>query len=86
MSTMPSLFPRQGGINNDLKGKFMTSLSSLLGQSNPKFELQPATNGQWFWRFKAGNGETLCHSETYSSKQMAEHGIQSLITNIKNHF
>lgn len=64
----------------------MTSLSTLLGQSNPKFEILTAANGKPYWRFKAGNGEILCFSETYESKQSAENGIQSLIRNIKSHF
>lgn len=66
----------------------MTSaLSALLGQLNkPKFELQIATSGHWYWHFKAGNGEILCVSQTYSSKEAAEHGAQSLINGIKTHY
>ena len=64
----------------------MSSLSTLLGQSNPKFEILPTANGQHYWRFKAANGEILCHSENYASKQGAENGVQSLIKNIKAHF
>ena len=61
----------------------MASLADLLGvQSNPKFEIKPATNGQWYWVFKAKNGQTLCTSETYTSYQNAKNGILSLINNI----
>ena len=31
----------------------------------------------YYWRLKAGNGEILCHSETYESKQAALKGIAS---------
>lgn len=64
----------------------MSNLSTLPEQSNPKFEILTAANGQFYWHFKAGNGEILCHSETYTSKQSAENGFQSLIKNIKSHF
>ncbi len=39
------------------------------------FELLRATGGGYFWRLKAANGETLCHSEVYQTKQSAQHGI-----------
>jgi len=28
--------------------------------------------GIWYWRVKAGNGEILCHSETYKTKFHAQ--------------
>lgn len=37
----------------------------------PKFEIRDATGRQFYWRYVADNGETICHSETYSSKQNA---------------
>lgn len=40
----------------------------------PKFEIFKAIGG-YAWRFKAGNGETLCHSEVYVSKQGAIHAV-----------
>jgi len=33
---------------------------------------------QYFWRLKANNGETLCHSEMYTTKQSAQIGIASV--------
>ena len=54
--------------------------------ANPQFEILPSTNGQYYWRFKAANGEILCHSETYVSKQGAENGIRSLIQGIKANY
>ncbi len=42
------------------------------------FEIFPAKNGGYFWTLKAGNGETLCHSEVYTSKQAAKNGIEAV--------
>jgi len=39
------------------------------------FEIHNTNNGGFFWRLKASNGETLCHSEVFSSKQSAELSI-----------
>lgn len=33
-------------------------------------------SGYW-WHLKAGNGETLCHSEIYASKQGAQNGVEA---------
>ncbi len=43
-----------------------------------KIEIRKSTNGQFYWRYVATNGEVLCTSETYMSKQGAQNGIQSL--------
>lgn len=42
------------------------------------FEILRATAGGYFWRLKATNGETLCHSEVYTSKQSAQNGIEAV--------
>jgi len=43
-----------------------------------KFEVRIASNRiQWYWVLIANNGETLCVSETYNSKQAARKGIRS---------
>lgn len=42
------------------------------------FEIHKTTNGGYFWRLKGANGEILCHSETYSSKQAALNGIDAV--------
>lgn len=39
------------------------------------FEILRANAGGYYWRLKATNGETLCHSEVYTTKQSAEGGI-----------
>ncbi len=46
-----------------------------------KFELEKSTNGQYYFRLKAGNGEPILNSEMYQSKSGAENGIQSVKTN-----
>ena len=46
-----------------------------------KFEIKKSTNGQFYFNLKAGNGEVILTGETYSSKQGAEGGIESVKTN-----
>lgn len=41
------------------------------------FEILRANAGGYFWRLKGANGETLCHSEVYTSKQSAQAGLTS---------
>ena len=42
------------------------------------FEVFRATSGGFCWRLKASNGEILCHSEVYTSKQSAVNGINAV--------
>ncbi len=42
------------------------------------FEILRANAGGYFWRLKGANGETLCHSEVYTSKQSAQVGIDAV--------
>jgi hypothetical protein len=42
------------------------------------FEVHNATGGGFFWRLKGGNGETLCHSEVYTTKAAAQSGIEAV--------
>lgn len=44
---------------------------------NPRFVIFKGTDGQYYWRLVAENGEILCHSEGYASKQGAQNGIYS---------
>lgn len=41
------------------------------------FEILRASTGGYFWRLKGANGETLCHSEVYTSKQSAQTGVDA---------
>lgn len=45
---------------------------------NPKFELYCENEGEFFFRLKARNGETIAVSESYKSKQNCENGIESV--------
>jgi uncharacterized protein YegP (UPF0339 family) len=47
----------------------------------PKFEIFRATDGKYYFRLKAGNGEIIANSEGYSSKQGAHDGIASVKKN-----
>lgn len=42
------------------------------------FEILRAATG-YFWRLKANNGKTLCHSEVYTTKKSAQSGIASVM-------
>ena len=41
------------------------------------FVLGKQTDGQFYWKLNAANGETLCVSEGYTTKQNAINGIES---------
>ncbi|MGT2441228.1 YegP family protein [Ensifer adhaerens] len=47
------------------------------GGARSMFEILRASTGGYFWRLKGGNGETLCHSEVYTSKQSAQAGVDA---------
>ncbi|GEM86563.1 YegP family protein [Meiothermus granaticius] len=46
-----------------------------------RFVLSQASNGQYMFNLKAGNGETILTSELYTSKSGALHGIESVKKN-----
>lgn len=43
-----------------------------------KFEIFKGTNGNFYFRLKAENGEIIAQSEGYSSKQGAKNGIEAV--------
>lgn len=47
----------------------------------PKFEIFKGTNGKYYFRLKASNGEIIAQSEGYSSKQGAQDGVASVKKN-----
>lgn len=47
-----------------------------------KYVIRKATNGQFWWVLKAGNGETILTSETYTTKQSCLDGVASSKLNI----
>jgi uncharacterized protein len=46
-----------------------------------RYERKTASNGEPFFVLKAGNGEPIGRSETYSSKAAMENGIESVKRN-----
>lgn len=45
------------------------------------FELYEDASGQYRFRLKAGNGQTIAASEAYTTKAAATNGIESVRTN-----
>ena len=47
------------------------------------FEIHRTANGGYYWRLRSSaNGETLCHSEVYTTKQAAIDGINAAKRNM----
>ena len=46
-----------------------------------KFEIEKASDGQFYFRLKAGNGEIILSSEQYKAKASAQGGIDSVKAN-----
>ncbi len=46
-----------------------------------KFVLKKASNGEFYFRLQAGNGEPILKSEMYTTKGSAENGIESVRSN-----
>jgi uncharacterized protein YegP (UPF0339 family) len=42
------------------------------------FEILRSKDGGYYWHLKAANGEKLCHSEIYTTKQAAQGGIEAV--------
>lgn len=45
------------------------------------FNLTRGRDGQYYFNLKASNGETICQSEGYTTKQSALNGISSVKVN-----
>jgi hypothetical protein len=45
-----------------------------------KFEIFRAVNGSYYFRLKSPNGEIICTSEGYTSKQGAQNGVHAVKT------
>lgn len=49
---------------------------------NPKFQIfQSKLNNEYYYRLRAGNGETILSGEGYTTKQSCENGIASVKEN-----
>lgn len=45
------------------------------------FEIFKGKNGEFYWRFRASNGEIMCGSEGYKAKASAQNAIDSIKNN-----
>lgn len=43
-----------------------------------RFQIFRGVNGQWYFRLRAPNGESICHSEGYTSRQSAANGVAAV--------
>ena len=46
--------------------------------SNPKFQVFKGKDNQFYFRLKAANGEVICSSEGYTTKQSCLNGVQAV--------
>lgn len=42
------------------------------------FEIRSSSNGQYYWRIVAANGQVLAHSETYTTKASCRSAIETV--------
>ena len=49
-----------------------------------KFEIKSTSSGQVMFNLKAGNGQVILTSESYTTKAACENGIESVRTNSQN--
>ena len=48
--------------------------------SNPKFQVFKGEDDQFYFRLKAANGEIICASQGYTTKQSCINGIEAIKT------
>ena len=48
-----------------------------MSQAHDFAELYRTTDGQWYWRIRAGNGEIIMQGEGYRHRADAEHLLRS---------
>ncbi|MEJ7745423.1 MAG: YegP family protein [Luteimonas sp.] len=58
----------------------MNSLNQLFARTAGQFTVFQGTDSQWYFRLRAPNGETICHSEGYTSRQGVLNGINAVKT------
>lgn len=46
-----------------------------------KFTIFTGKDSQFYWNLKADNGEVICQSQGYTTRQSAENGIESVRSN-----
>jgi len=58
-----------------------TSVAGKESRMAAKYEVKKASDGQYFFNLKAGNGEIILTSERYKAKASATNGIESVRKN-----
>jgi uncharacterized protein YegP (UPF0339 family) len=66
---------------NDDEAPAAESADQDLVASSAKFDVFVGTDGDYYFRFVASNGETLLRSEGYTTRQGADNGIDSVVAN-----
>lgn len=56
----------------------LNSLSSLMRTTKGKFTIFQGADRQWYFRLRAPNGEPICHSEGYTTRQSALNGVNAV--------
>ena len=74
-----SLEYEEDGDESELEIEFSWTKSDR--PSKGKFEIFEGKNGQWYFRLKASNGQTILTSEGYKTKQGAQKGVASVQKN-----
>ena len=72
------------GINSVIKNAPIAeiedrTLQNYTEKKNPKWEIYLDNGGQYRFRLNAPNGDTICHSQGYTSKANCKNGIDSII-------
>ncbi len=53
-------------------------------KTNPKWEIYKDKGNQFRFRLNAANGQTICHSQGYTTKASCKNGIDSIIRSSRN--
>ena len=74
-------------MNNDVAtdGTVIGKIKKIFrgnGDRKAKFIIKNSKNDQFYFVFRAKNGQILCSSETYKAKQSVYKGITSLVSAI----
>ncbi|MBR0343580.1 MAG: YegP family protein [Oscillospiraceae bacterium] len=70
----------KNGVESVKKNALAEVEDQTLNESkkNPKYELYLDKAGEYRFRLKAANGETICHGEGYKAKASCKNGIDSI--------
>ncbi len=60
------------------------TLANWEPKNNPKWEIYKDKGGAFRFRLNASNGQTICHSQGYTTKASCKNGIDSIIRSSRN--